>query len=55
MSADTAWAEHTDAYAIGRASRDAEVAELEAKLEAVSREGWRACVLADDAAREAGR
>ena len=27
-AADTAWAEHTDAYAIGRASRDAEVAEL---------------------------
>lgn len=33
MSAsDTAWAEHADAYEIGRASRDAEVADLEAQL-----------------------
>ena len=32
----TAWAEHTDAHAIGRAARR-QVAELEAKLEAVSR------------------
>lgn len=32
-ASDTAWAEHTDAYEIGRASRDAEVAELADRAE----------------------
>ena len=33
----TVWAEHTDAYVIGRESRDEEVAELRASLKVANR------------------